>query len=114
MANSAMTHLPQLKSICRDVIELILLLLLYCILHMTPQFIGLNFDWKYLFGRAANYPAGQRDDSFRHRKSELISDSDRERVNWRARPIYPPKFRFKLRPSACISHPPPVIASFRK
>ena len=63
MANSAMMHLPQVKSICRDVIELGLLLLLNCILHTTPYFIVPNFDGKNPIGRGAGYPAKQRDNS---------------------------------------------------
>ena len=66
MADSTMTHLPQLKSIRINVSKLILLLLLDCLLHTTPRFIALNLDWKNLVDIAADYPAEQRDDSFRH------------------------------------------------
>ena len=67
VANSAMAHLPQVKCICSNVREPVLLLFLNPILHMTPQFIGLNFDGKCLFGRGADYPAEQRGhDSLRH------------------------------------------------
>ena len=63
VANSAMTHLPQLKSICIDVSELVLLLLLNRLLHMTPQFIVPNFYRKNLVDMSADYPAEQRDSS---------------------------------------------------
>jgi hypothetical protein len=56
-----MTHLPQLKSICINVSELIRILDLDCFLRMTPQFIGLNINWKYLIDRRLEYPAEQRD-----------------------------------------------------
>ncbi len=63
VANSAVTHLPQVKSIRRDIIELGLLLLLDRILHTTPQFIASNFNGKNLFGRRVDYPTEQRDSS---------------------------------------------------
>ena len=67
MANSAMTHLPQFKSISSDIIELGLLLLLDCLLRITPRFIEPNFDRKNLVDRRVDYPAGQLGhDSFRH------------------------------------------------
>ena len=69
MANSAMTHLPQLKSICSDIIEVGFLLLLdgLQVLHTTPDFIALNFNWKNPVNRCIEYPSEQRDDSSRHR-----------------------------------------------
>ena len=63
MANSAMTHLPQLKSIRSDIVELRLLLLLDCFLHFTPYFVVPNFDRKNLVDRRVDYPAEQRDSS---------------------------------------------------
>ena len=60
-----MTHLPQVKSICINAGEFVLLLLLNCILYTTPYFIVPNFDGKNPFGRDADYPAKQRD-SLRH------------------------------------------------
>jgi hypothetical protein len=42
VANSAVTHLPQVKSIRIDIIEVNLLLLLDRILHITPHFIVLQ------------------------------------------------------------------------
>ena len=64
VANSAMTHLPQLKSVCGNVIKLRLLLLLNCILHSAPYVIVVNFDRKNLVGRRVDYPAEKV--SFRH------------------------------------------------
>ncbi len=63
VANSAVTHLPQVKSIRSDIIELGLLLLLDCLLHFTPYCVVPNFDGKNLFGRGVDYPAEQRDNS---------------------------------------------------
>ena len=63
MANSGMTHLPQLKSIRSDIVELGLLLLLDCLLHFTPYFIVLNFDGKNLVGGRMDYPAEKCDNS---------------------------------------------------
>ena len=60
MANSAMTHLPQVKSTCSDIIELGLHLLLNRILHITPNIAVSNFYWKCMFGRGADYPTEQR------------------------------------------------------
>ena len=61
VANSAMTHLPQVKSM--RIIELGLLLFLNPILHTIPNIIMSNSDCKCLFGRGADDPAEQRDSS---------------------------------------------------
>jgi len=66
VANSATTHLPQVKSIRSDIVKLGLLLLLDCLLHTVPYFIVPNFDRKGPLGRGADYPAEQRDHSSRH------------------------------------------------
>jgi len=63
MANSAMTHLPQVKSICSNIVKLGLLLLLDCLLHTVPYFIVPHFDRKGPFRRGADYPAEQHDHS---------------------------------------------------
>jgi len=63
VANRAVTHLPQLESICINISELVLLLLLNHILHITPQFIGSNFERKNLVGRRVEYPTEKRDSS---------------------------------------------------
>ena len=60
VANSAMTpsaHLPQLKSIRSDIVELGLLLLLDYLLRTTPQLIMTNFDGKNPVDRRVEYPA---------------------------------------------------------
>ena len=51
MAKSAVAYLPQVKSICSDVIELGFLLLLNGVLHTAPYFTRLNIDWKNMCGR---------------------------------------------------------------
>jgi hypothetical protein len=50
VANSGITHFPQVKSICINVIELGLLLL-NRILHIIPNLVISNSDCKYLFGQ---------------------------------------------------------------
>jgi len=60
VANSAVTHLPQVKSSCRNISELGSLRLLNRNLHSTPQSIASNVDGKNLFDRRVDYPAEQR------------------------------------------------------
>jgi len=56
-----MTHLPQVKSIRIDILEINPLLPLNCIPHAAPYHIVPNFDRKNLFGRGVDYPAEQRE-----------------------------------------------------
>jgi hypothetical protein len=63
VANSAVAHLPQIKSIRIDIIKLGLLILLDCLLHSIPYYIVPNFDGKNLFDWGVDHPAEQRDSS---------------------------------------------------
>jgi len=75
-----MTHLPQVKSIRSDIIELGDLLHLNRILHTTPYFMAPNFDRKNLFAnRGADYPAEQVD-GLRHLVSVASELSEPSRV----------------------------------